>query len=78
MKITLESTTRIIDVVTPSGTVPARVWEGTTANGIAIIAMITRVATRTTNDNTEFERELQEHRPPSVDAVKAFDPRFVL
>jgi hypothetical protein len=61
MKIEIESTTKI---VTLNG-VPARIWEGNTASGIAVHCYVTRIAVAKELDSTEFERELQEHRPPS-------------
>lgn len=61
MKVTLESTTQIVEV----NGLPARVWEGTTAAGVKIHALITRVAIHKGEDATEFERELQEHTPPT-------------
>jgi hypothetical protein len=77
MTITLTPTTRLVDVVTAQGTVQARIWEGETASGIAVVAMITRIAVAKTDDLTEFGRELQEQRPPSP-AAEAFPARMVL
>ena len=58
MKIQIESTTKVIDLKTETGTVPARVWEGTTESGIPIFCFITRIAVSNGQDHTEFEREL--------------------
>ncbi len=52
MKITIESTAKIVEV----NGVPARVWQGTTASGIEVVAFITRVA----HDANEPE-EVAEH-----------------
>jgi hypothetical protein len=57
---------------------PARLWEGETANGIACHAFITRIAVAKDADATEFERELQEHRPPSPQLQTVYDARLVL
>lgn len=73
MKIALESTTRIVQL----NGVPARIWEGTTESGVHVIAFVTRVAVRDDQDTSQFERELQECRPPSADA-RAFPTRLVL
>jgi hypothetical protein len=50
---------------------PARVWEGKTESGIPCHAFITRICVDREQDSTEFDRELQEHRPasPEIDAI---------
>lgn len=73
MKITLESTTKIVTV----NGVPCRIWEGTTERGVAIHAYVTRVAVDRNADASELERDLQECRTPSVD-VGALPSRLVL
>ena len=60
MTVTLTSTDKIIDLKTPSGTVPARVWEGQTESGFAVHAFITRIAVHQNSDHSQFERELLE------------------
>lgn len=78
MKITLESTSKIIDIATPGGgSVPARIWEGTTESGIPVHCYVTRIAAPAAYDQNEFLRELQEHRAPSAD-VAAIPLRLVL
>lgn len=77
MIVTLESTTKIVKLVTPAGEVDARIWEGTTASGIAVHAFITRIAAEQGIDPTEFERELQQTRAPSV-AAEWYPLRMVL
>lgn len=72
MKVTLNSTTKIVTV----DNVPARVWEGETDSGIPVFALITRIATDAP-DTTEFERELAACRVPSP-AIRAIDARLVL
>jgi hypothetical protein len=66
MKVTLENTTKVVLLTIGEVTVPARIWEGVTANGIACHAYITRIAVRDDRDATEFERDLQEQRKPSA------------
>lgn len=63
MEITLTQTSLIVDV----NGVPARIWEGRTASGIAVHAYITRIAVLKEDDNTQFKEELQECQPPSSD-----------
>lgn len=67
MNIQLHSTTKIVQLKTTEGTMPARIWEGVTEKGIPIHAYITRVAVQKDLDASELEKELQEHEPPSVD-----------
>ena len=79
MKVTLESTTKIVGL-RPEGsdvTVPARVWEGTTESGIPVHAYITRIGVDRGEDASQFERELQECRVPSAE-VEAIPVRLVL
>lgn len=73
MKITLEQTTQIHQI----NGVPARLWEGKTESGIEIQVLITRIAVHNSQDCSQFERELQEQRPPSPNA-QAFPLRMVL
>jgi hypothetical protein len=76
--VTLTSTSKIVELQTPAGVVPARLWEGTTENGIKCHAFITRIAVHKDDDAAEFERELQEHRAPSVALAGVYDTRLVL
>lgn len=79
MKITLESTTKIIELRTASGTVPARVWEGKTESGIPVEAWVTRIAVRSDqgHDLAQFELELAEQKAPSAE-VQAWPLRLIL
>ena len=78
MKLTLESTSKIVQVEGPDGgLVPARLWEGTTADGIPVIALVTRVAVKLEHDLEAFHRDLVEQRPPSAEA-RAWPNRLVL
>jgi hypothetical protein len=67
MKIIIESTSKIVEF----DGVLARVWEGETASGIKVHCLISRIAVSKADDASEFERELQECRPPTaiVDGV---------
>lgn len=74
MTLTLHNTTKLI---TLNG-LPCRVWEGKTAAGVEVFAYITRVQVRRDADLTEFERELTEQRPPSVEADAVIPLRMIL
>jgi len=78
MKVTLDSTDKIVDLVTPTGTIPARLWEGHTESGIAVHAFITRIAVHKEFDSSQFERELKETRPPSAEVDQAYPLRMIL
>ncbi len=73
MKITIESTTRIINA---SG-IDCRVWEGITERGVKVQALIPRIAALAGEDLSQFEAELQEQKPPSAE-VQAFPLRMIL
>jgi hypothetical protein len=72
MKVTLESTSKIVFLQTEAGTIQARIWEGQTASGIACHAFITRIAVHKALDSAEFERELTECAPPSRAVDRAY------
>jgi hypothetical protein len=81
MKIMIENTSEIVQVFATkdmSGPIPARVWEGKTESGIAVTCLITRIAVKNTDDCAQFEQELQETKPPSVDSVNAWPLRMIL
>lgn len=73
MKVTLESTTKIVTV----NGVPARIWDGETAGGIRVHAYVTRIAVAAKDDAAQFESELQECRAPSPE-VAAIPLRLIL
>ena len=78
MKITLESTTKIVEIRLPGGaSMPARIWEGTTGTGILVHAYVTRLAVARGADASQFEAELQVCREPSPD-VGAIAARLIL
>ena len=79
MKIVLESTTKVVELVGTPGDagVPARIWEGHTEAGVPVYCYVTRIAVRASEDQDAFERELRECRPPSPD-VAAIPFRMVL
>lgn len=73
MKVTIESTTKIVN----ANGIDCRVWEGKTERGIEITCLIPRIAVRNGQDVSQFETELQEQRPPSADTA-AFPMRMIL
>lgn len=70
MKITLESTDRILDVTTHDriSETKARIWEGETADGIKVFALILEIAVHKSEDQEPFEAELlaAKHREPTA------------
>jgi hypothetical protein len=79
VKVTLESTTSIVELEVEGGVVPGRLWEGVTESGIRVVALITRIAAETgvgPDTHAEFRRELEECRPPTIAGV--FPARLVL
>lgn len=65
MKIIIESTPKVVDI----NGVPARVWQGHTESGVAVIAFLTRIAAQRDQDLAEFEADLQEHAQPIFDVA---------
>ncbi len=74
MKITIESTAKIIEF----NGLPARIWEGQTESGIKVHCYITRVAIdKDEPRSAEFERELLEQKPPSVE-IQRIPSRLII
>lgn len=76
MEIMLKNTEKIVTV----DGVRARVWEGTSAGGVEVVAFITRVAVAEGQPEAayaEFERELRQVAPPSP-VVEAIPARLIL
>jgi hypothetical protein len=73
MKITIESTSKIIEI----NGVPARVWEGQTESGIAVHCFITRIAVDKENDTAQFDKELQQTKAPTAD-IQSYPLRIIL
>jgi hypothetical protein len=69
MKVTLESTSKIVTLLASGGiSVPSRVWEGHTEGGVPCHAYITRIAVLEGLDPAEFDRDLARahHMRPSL------------
>lgn len=80
MKMTITSTDKIVELSGPNGDMPARVWEGTSEGGTPVIVFVTRIAVSKylePGSYTEFERELEEHTPPTAE-VRSWPARMVL
>lgn len=72
MKITIESTEKIVTIVVNGAPIPARIWQGETDTGIPVHCYITRVAVkegRPPEDYQAFEQQLQEHAKMRPDIV---------
>ena len=66
MKITVENTSKIVELTLNGATFPARIWEGTTETGTPVHCFITRIVPevhetdpRIEELTAEFERELK-------------------
>lgn len=73
MKITIESTSEIVSV----NGIDCRVWEGETASGIKLQALVPRIAVHKDQDASQFDAELQEQSPP-LPAERAFPLRMLI
>jgi hypothetical protein len=76
VKITIESTSKLVELRGQLCSVPARVWEGQTEKGVRVVAFVTRI-TPLDGDSAEFDADLNETRVPSPD-VQAWPTRLVL
>jgi hypothetical protein len=78
VRIILESTAKVVELVDGNnGHVHARVWEGHTDDGVAVVAFLARIAPADDGqDLAEFERDLLTVRPPQ--AALAIPHRLLL
>lgn len=77
MKVTLQNTSKVVNLVINGAEVPARVWEGVTESGVKCHAFITRINVAEGEDASQFEKELREMAPPSLD-VDWYPLRLIL
>lgn len=77
MKVTLQNTSKVVHLVINGTEVPARIWEGTTESGVKCHAFVTRIAVAEGENASQFEMELREVQPPSVD-VDWYPLRLIL
>jgi hypothetical protein len=74
MKITIESTTKIVHL----NGIPARLWQGQTESGIKVHCFITRIAIDENELRTEeFEYELLEQKKPRTE-FESYPLRMIL
>ena len=79
MKITLESTSKIITYeCSKGGKVPVRIWEGKTEAGVEVVAFIAHVAVHKDADASEFNESLQESKPPVHPLSLGMDFRYFI
>jgi hypothetical protein len=76
MKITLESTKHVVELLRDGAIVKGRVWQGYTDSGIYVQALIVRVAVDGAADQKQFESELEETKAPQ--AIDIFPARMVM
>ncbi|MGE0605519.1 MAG: hypothetical protein AB7O62_00225 [Pirellulales bacterium] len=75
MKMQIEST----DQITTIDGAEARLWRGTTEEGIDCLVFVTRVAVRKEEDQSSFERELREQGVPAeLQGPRVVDLRMIL
>ena len=74
MRITVESTTQIVEV----DGVLARVWDGATERGTRVQCCITRIAVEKFADHAEFEAELIESPDTRPVEPRAYSERMIL
>lgn len=72
MKITIESTSKIVTLVVPGGEVRARVWQGETENGIPVQCFITRIAPEISQSHPQIDELTKEFE---IDLHRQADPR---
>lgn len=83
MKITIESTDKLVHFTVGSAEVPARIWEGHTDDGIPVHCYITRIcpsilaAELPADVEAKFAKALQEQKPPTA-AVVGIPLRMIL
>jgi hypothetical protein len=84
MKIAIESTDKIVTLVIGGHDVPARCWQGQTADGIPVQCFITRIAPEIPKSDpridaltAEFERDLQRQADPRP-TVAAIPLRMII
>jgi hypothetical protein len=84
MKITIESTSKIVDLVVDGHDVSARVWEGISEAGVPVICFITLITAdvaltdpRVDELLAEFTRDLESVRAPTP-AAQTIPLRLIL
>ena len=81
MKVTLESTDRVVEIEFGGKAIPGRLWEGKTDAGVAVQAFIIRISPQTHDPAAlaVFERELALTRTPTFEPFnRPIDLRLIL
>lgn len=79
MKILIENTDQIVELLYNGNSIPTRLWKGKTEKGIEVNVIVARIGVLETDDQTQFQKELQE--TPMTRAANyptAFPLRLVL
>ena len=76
MRVTIESTSKIVEVHLQGAAVPARIWQGETESGVPVHCYMTRIVPeipetdpRIDELTAEFEHELQRCAKPRTNVV---------
>ena len=84
MKITIESTAKIVTLIQGRSEIAARVWQGATDSGIPVQCFITSIAPEVLKTDprideltAEFERDLKRQADPRI-TVDAIPLRFII
>lgn len=82
MKITVESTEKVVQFQIDNAVVPARIWEGFTEDGIPVHCYITRICPSIPEPlpadiEAKFAKALKEQIPPTA-AVRTIPLRMIL
>lgn len=80
MKITIESTHKLVELVVGRQPVPARVWQGETDSGVPVQCFITRIAPEIDPKDPrqeQFLRELEEQAAPRA-SIQAIPLRLII
>jgi hypothetical protein len=77
MRVTLESTSKIVTLATPDGSVPVRVWEGRTDRGVDVVAYVSEIRSLHLNQDWMLKDEQGDelaHREPSPEVLALIAP----
>lgn len=80
MKLTIESTPKIVTLEIGGVDVPARLWQGESAEGVPVQVFITRLAPEIPQDDPRqraFQLDLQEHAAPRT-TIREIPLRLIL
>ena len=81
MKLNIQSTERLVKVVTSEGEVPARVFEGETDSGLKVTVLVNRVSCYKYHSEEEERAliaELKSHQAESEESIKTWNDRVTL